>query len=150
VYSRKAPDRDDFCRTAKARFGTKVETVEELEPAVRAADVLVTATNAAGPALRAAMALGRDARQDGWNPMRSMLRPISAPSWWQSLIVNRSRGSLPLRGLTMSCLVTANQRRTFELGAIPELGGIVARRVARPQGINVFCESQGGFGDLIF
>ncbi len=148
VYSRKAANRDEFCRMAKSRFGVDAEAVDELEPAVHAADAVVVATNASAPVLKA------DWLSEGTHVSTAGIRhEVDAATYLRAQLVvvasrEQERGFVASEGTDNVLLRLIGEGR-LSWRSIPELGEIVAQRIARPQGIGIFRESQGGFGDLI-
>jgi ornithine cyclodeaminase len=148
VYSRQGTNRLNFCSTVKARFGLDAEPTEDVEAAVRTADVVLVATSASRPVL-----------QGAWLPDRvhvctaGIRCEIDQEAYLRAELVVVSSQEQEERFIAGPGIDNVLQRLTREgrldWRHIAELGQIVAGHRQRPAGITVFRESQGGFGDLI-
>jgi alanine dehydrogenase len=149
VYSRKAESRADFCLMAKSRLGIEAQPAAELEDAVRQADVLVVATSADAPVIRArwlaaqahVSTAGIRHEIDDETYLGAERVVVSSREQEQRFTADEGTDNVLLR------LVSEGKLRWNE---ISELGEIVSGQKPRPAGKTVFRESQGGFGDLIF
>jgi ornithine cyclodeaminase len=149
VSSRHTTSEQEFCEKARKRLGLDVHPVASLEEAVNHADVIVLATNAEGPAI-----------QFDW------LRP-------GTLVATAGiRCEIPEELYLEADMVVVGSKvhetdyvdevyashdntlvRLANSGRLPwervwELGDVLNRAVTVPDGITVFRESQGGFGDV--
>lgn len=145
AYSRQSQHRADFVRAA-GRFGVEVEPLEAAQAAIRQADVVVLATSASEPVLRGdwlkpdahVATCGIRCEIDDVAYLRAQLVVVSSREQEQRYIAQATDNTL---------LRLANEGR-LRWADIAELGEVVAGRAERPDGITVFRESQGGFGDL--
>ena len=151
VSSRDSQRRQKFCDEAGQQLGIEVNPVENPEQAVRGMDVVLTATNSLTPIF-----------SEEWvNPgthVSSMGKPtelsralhlkanrIVVGSQEQERNYNDRSAALPLVELTAEGKLSWSR--------IPELGELVTGRVvgrASRDEINIFRESQGGYGDVAF
>jgi ornithine cyclodeaminase/alanine dehydrogenase-like protein (mu-crystallin family) len=151
VSSRDPERRQKFCDEAAQMLGISVRGVDDPEQAVRAMDVVLTATNSLTP-------IFPESWVEPGTHVSSMGKPtelsrdlhlkanrIVVGSQEQERNYNDRSAALPLVELT------AEGRLSWS--RIPELGELVTGRVvgrASPDEINIFRESQGGYGDVIF
>jgi alanine dehydrogenase len=151
VSSRDPQRRKNFCEEAAQQLGIKVSPVESPEQAVRGMDVILTATNSLAPVFP-------ESWVDPGTHVSSMGKPtelsrglhlkasrIVVGSQEQERNYNDRSAALPLVELTAEGKLSWSR--------IPELGELVTGRVigrANREEINVFRESQGGYGDMIF
>jgi ornithine cyclodeaminase/alanine dehydrogenase-like protein (mu-crystallin family) len=151
VSSRDEQRRRKFCAEAEQRLSVNVRPVETPEQAVRGMDVILTATNSLTPIF-----------PENWvEPgahVSSMGKPtvlgrglymkvdrIVVGSQEQERNYNDRSAALPLVELTAEGKLSWSR--------IPELGELITGRVpgrAHGREINIFRESQGGFGDMAF
>src|SRR4029077_17873002 len=140
-----------FCDEAAQLLGITVHGVDDPEQAVRGMDVILTATNSLSP-------IFPESWVDPGTHVSSMGKPselsrglhlkanrIIVGSQEQERNYNDRSAALPLVELI------AEGRLSWS--RIPELGELVTGRVvggASPDEINIFRESQGGYGDVIF
>ena len=150
VYSRNAERRIDFCARASKVLGQEVRPAESPEEAIKGTDIVLLATSSHEPVIKP------DWLEPGMNV--NSMGPISEldPDVMviaDPLVVGSkdaevsnyydTRASLPLKSLLES--------GRLQWDAVLELGEVVTRsRPARTGSdqINVFHESQGGFGDV--
>jgi alanine dehydrogenase len=148
VCSRKVESRENFCSMTRDRLELQAEPMENTEYAVRQADVVVVATNAEVPVLSGSW-LAEDSHVttagirheiDDETYLRAKLVVVGSREQEERFMADAGTDNVLLR------LLSAGKLRWHD---IPELGKIVSGEKARPTGITVFRESQGGFGDLI-
>ena len=151
VSSRDPERRQKFCDEAAHLLSISVRGVDHPEQAVRGMDVILTATNSLSP-------IFPESWVEPGTHVSSMGKPtelsrdlhlkadrIVVGSQEQERNYNDRSAALPLVELT------AEGRLSWS--RIPELGELVTGRVvgrASPDEINIFRESQGGYGDVIF
>ena len=151
VSSRDAARRKNFCEEAAQRLGITVRGVDNPEQAVRGMDVVLTATNALTP-------IFPEDWVDPGTHVSSMGKPtelsrglhlkahrIVVGSQEQERNYNDKSAALPLVELTAEGKLSWSR--------IPELGELVAGLVPGRENreeINIFRESQGGYGDIAF
>jgi ornithine cyclodeaminase/alanine dehydrogenase-like protein (mu-crystallin family) len=151
VSSRDPERRKKFCDEAAQQVGIKVQGVDNPERAVRGMDVVLTATNSLTPIFP------EDWVEPGAH-VSSMGKPtelsrglhlkasrIVVGSQEQERNYSNSSVALPLVELTAEGKLSWSR--------IPELGELVTGRVPGRQSrdeINIFRESQGGYGDIAF
>ncbi len=151
VSSRDATRRKIFCDEAVQRLGITVRGVDSPEQAVRGMDVVVTATNSLTPIFP------EDWVEPGTH-VSSMGKPtelsrglhlkaqrIVVGSQEQERNYNDKSAALPLVELTAEGKLSWSR--------IPELGELVAGQMPGRESrdeINIFRESQGGYGDMAF
>ena len=151
VSSRDAQRRKTFCAEASRLLDIQVRTVENPEEAVRGMDVVFTATNSSIPVF------AEDWVEPGAH-VSSMGKPTELS---RGLLLKANRivvGSLEQernyhdRSAPIPLLeLTAEGKLSWS--GICQLGDVVTGRVsgrASREEINVFRESQGGFGDVAF
>ncbi|MGE5216123.1 MAG: ornithine cyclodeaminase family protein [Chloroflexota bacterium] len=151
VSSRDAERRKKFCADGEKVLGINMRGVDHPEQAVRGMDVILTATNSLTPVFSAEWV-------EPGTHVSSMGKPtelsrglhlkadrIVVGSQEQERNYNDRSAALPLVELTAEGKLSWSR--------IPELGelvtGQVSGRGSRDE-INVFRESQGGYGDVIF
>jgi ornithine cyclodeaminase/alanine dehydrogenase-like protein (mu-crystallin family) len=151
VSSRDPQRRQKFCDEAAQLLGIKVNPVEKPEQAVRGMDVVLTATNSLTP-------IFPEEWVEPGTHVSSMGKPtelsrglhlkahrIVVGSQEQERNYNDRSAALPLVELTAEGKLSWSR--------IPELGelvtGQVPGRTSREE-INIFRESQGGYGDVAF
>ena len=151
VSSRDPQRRKNFCADITQQLGIDARSVDNPEEAVRGMDVILTATNSLTPIFP------EDWVQPGTH-VSSMGKPtelsrglhlkanrIVVGSQEQERNYNDRSAALPLVELT------AEGRLSWS--RIPELGELVTGRVRGRESrdeINIFRESQGGYGDIAF
>ena len=151
VSSRDPERRKKFCDEAAQQVGIKVQGVDNPEQAVRGMDVVLTATNSLTPIFP------EDWVEPGAH-VSSMGKPtelsrglhlkasrIVVGSQEQERNYSNSSVALPLVELTAEGKLSWSR--------IPELGELVTGRVRGRESrdeINIFRESQGGYGDIAF
>lgn len=151
VSSRDPQRRQNFCDEAAQQLGIKVNPADNPERAVRGMDIILTATNSL-------TAVFPESWVDPGTHVSSMGKPtelsrglylkanrIVVGSQEQERNYNDRSAALPLVELTA--------QGNLSWSRIPELGELVSGRVvgrANREEINVFRESQGGYGDIIF
>jgi ornithine cyclodeaminase/alanine dehydrogenase-like protein (mu-crystallin family) len=148
VCSRKEESRQNFCSLARRRFEIQGEPVENIEHAVRQADVVVVATSAEGPVLRGSWltehthvtTAGIRHEIDDATYVRAKLVVVGSQEQEERFMADAGTDNVLLRLLSEGKL---------HWREIPELGKIISGEIAQPQGISVFRESQGGFADLV-
>ncbi len=151
VSSRDPQRRKTFCAEGEKLLGIKVEGVDKPEAAVRGMDVILTATNSLAP-------IFPEEWVDPGTHVSSMGKPtelsrglhlkagrIVVGSQEQERNYNDRSAALPLVELTAEGKLSWSR--------IPELGelvtGQISGRASRDE-INIFRESQGGYGDVSF
>jgi alanine dehydrogenase len=151
VSSRDVERRKRFCADAGRRLGIDVRPVDNAEEAVRGMDVVLTATNSLTP-------ICPEAWVEAGTHISSMGKPtelsrglhlradrIVVGSQEQERNYNDRSAALPLVELVAEGKLSWSR--------IPELGEVVtggaAGRTSSDE-INIFRESQGGYGDIIF
>jgi len=151
VSSRDPQRRRKFCDEAAQLLGMNVRPIENPEEAVRGMDVVLTATNALTP-------IFPEEWVEPGTHVSSMGKPtelsrglhlkanrIVVGSQEQERNYNDRSAALPLVELTAEGKLSWSR--------IPELGELVTGRVpgrANREEINIFRESQGGYGDMAF
>ena len=151
VSSRDPQRRKNFCADITQQLGVEARSVDNPEEAVRGMDVVLTATNSLTPVFP------EDWVEPGTH-VSSMGKPtelsrglhlkanrIVVGSQEQERNYNDRSAALPLVELT------AEGRLSWS--RIPELGELVTGRVRGRESrdeINIFRESQGGYGDIAF
>ena len=151
VSSRDPERRKKFCAEAAQELGIKVQGVDNPEQAVRGMDVVLTATNSLTPIFP------EDWVEPGTH-VSSMGKPtelshglhlkanrIVVGSQEQERNYSNSSVALPL--------VELSAEGKLSWSRIPELGELISRRVPgrdSREEINIFRESQGGYGDIAF
>jgi ornithine cyclodeaminase len=151
VSSRDPQRRQNFCDEAAQQLGIKVSPADNPEQAVRSMDVILTATNSLTPVFA-------ESWVDPGTHVSSMGKPtelsrglylkasrIVVGSQEQERNYNDRSAALPLVELTAQGKLSWSR--------VPELGELVAGWVvgrANREEINIFRESQGGYGDMIF
>jgi len=151
VSSRDPERRRKFCDEAAQLLGVKVNPVEKPEQAVRGMDVILTATNSLTP-------IFPEDWVDPGTHVSSMGKPtelsrglhlkairIVVGSQEQERNYDDRSAALPLVELTAEGKLSWSR--------IPELGELVTGQVpgrASREEINIFRESQGGYGDVAF
>jgi ornithine cyclodeaminase/alanine dehydrogenase-like protein (mu-crystallin family) len=151
VSSRDPERRKKFCDEATQQLGIKVQGVDNPEQAVRGMDVILTATNSLTP-------IFPESWVESGTHLSSMGKPtelsrglhlkanrIVVGSQEQERNYSNSSVALPLVELTAEGKLSWSR--------IPELGEVVIGRVPGRESrdeINIFRESQGGYGDIAF
>jgi ornithine cyclodeaminase/alanine dehydrogenase-like protein (mu-crystallin family) len=151
VSSRDPQRRKKFCDEGAELLGIRVRGVDDPEHAVRGMDVILTATNSLSP-------IFPEDWVDPGTHVSSMGKPtelsrglhlkanqIVVGSQEQERNYGDRSAALPLVELTAEGKLSWSR--------IPELGELVAGRTrgrTRPDEINIFRESQGGYGDVAF
>jgi alanine dehydrogenase len=151
VSSRDPERRKKFCAEAVQQLGIEARPVENPEEAVRGMDVVLTATNSL-------VAIFPESWVEPGTHVSSMGKPtelsrglhlkaarIVVGSQEQERNYNDRAAALPLVELTGEGKLSWSR--------IPELGDLVIGRVpgrANREEINIFRESQGGYGDIAF
>lgn len=151
VSSRDPERRKKFCDEAVQQLGIKVQGVDNPEQAVRGMDVVLTATNSLTP-------IFPESWVESGTHVSSMGKPtelshglhlkasrIVVGSQEQERNYSNSSVALPLVELTAEGKLSWSR--------IPELGELVSGRVPGRESrdeINIFRESQGGYGDIAF
>ena len=151
VSSRDPERRKKFCDEAVQQLGIKVQGVDNPEQAVRSMDVVLTATNSLTP-------IFPESWVESGTHVSSMGKPtelshglhlkasrIVVGSQEQERNYSNSSVALPLVELTAEGKLSWSR--------IPELGELVSGRVPGRESrdeINIFRESQGGYGDIAF
>jgi len=151
VSSRDPERRKKFCAEAAQELGIKVQGVDNPEQAVRGMDVVLTATNSLTPIFP------EDWVEPGTH-VSSMGKPtelshglhlkanrIVVGSQEQERNYSNSSVALPL--------VELSAEGKLSWSRIPELGELISGRVPgrdSREEINIFRESQGGYGDIAF
>src|SRR4029077_3767412 len=150
--SRRYPERKKkFCDEAEQQLGIKVQGVDNPEQAVRGMEVVLTATNSLTP-------IFPESWVESGTHVSSMGKPtelshglhlkasrIVVGSQEQERNYSNSSVALPLVELTAEGKLSWSR--------IPELGELVSGRVPGRESrdeINIFRESQGGYGDIAF
>ncbi|HWX76015.1 MAG TPA: ornithine cyclodeaminase family protein [Candidatus Acidoferrales bacterium] len=151
VSSRDPERRKKFCDEAVQQLGIKVQGVDNPEQAVRGMEVVLTATNSLTP-------IFPESWVESGTHVSSMGKPtelshglhlkasrIVVGSQEQERNYSNSSVALPLVELTAEGKLSWSR--------IPELGELVSGRVPGRESrdeINIFRESQGGYGDIAF
>ncbi len=151
VSSRDPERRKNFCTDVGQQLGIEARPVENPEDAVRGMDVVLTATNSLTP-------IFPESWVEPGTHVSSMGKPtelsrglhlkahrIVVGSQEQERNYNDRAAALPLVELTAEGKLSWSR--------IPELGELVTGRVAGRESreeINIFRESQGGYGDIAF
>ena len=151
VSSRDPERRKKFCAEAGQQLGIEARPVQNPEEAVRGMDVVLTATNSLTP-------IFPESWVEPGTHVSSMGKPtelsrglhlkanrIVVGSQEQERNYNDRSAALPLVELTAEGKLSWSR--------IPELGELVTGRVPGREGreeINIFRESQGGYGDIAF
>jgi alanine dehydrogenase len=151
VSSRDPQRRQKFCDEAAQQLGIKVQGVDNPEQAVRGMDVVLTATNSLTP-------IFPESWVEPGTHVSSMGKPtelsrglhlkanrIVVGSQEQERNYGDRSAALPLVELTAEGKLSWSR--------IPELGELVTGRVPGRESrdeINIFRESQGGYGDIAF
>jgi len=151
VSSRDPERRKKFCDEATQQLSVKVQGVDNPEQAVRGMDVVLTATNSLTP-------IFPESWVESGTHVSSMGKPtelsrglhlkasqIVVGSQEQERNYSTSSAALPLVELTAEGKLSWSR--------IPELGELVTGRIPGRQSrdeINIFRESQGGYGDIAF
>jgi alanine dehydrogenase len=151
VSSRDPERRKKFCDEAVQQLGIGVQGVDNPEQAVRGMDVVLTATNSLTP-------IFPESWVESGTHVSSMGKPtelshglhlkasrIVVGSQEQERNYSNSSVALPLVELTAEGKLSWSR--------IPELGELVSGRVPGRESrdeINIFRESQGGYGDIAF
>jgi ornithine cyclodeaminase len=146
VYSPTGAHRRRFADEAGERLGVSAEATDDPRLAVEDADAVLVVTNSRSPALQGAWlkpsahvtAVGVRTEVDEDVFLRASL--IVTTSKVQEMNIHDMREDWPLVRLTRSGRLT--------LDSVAELGDVVAGRIARPDGITVFRDAQGGFSDI--
>jgi ornithine cyclodeaminase/alanine dehydrogenase-like protein (mu-crystallin family) len=151
VSSRDPERRKNFCAEGEKLLGITVRGVETPEQAVRGMDVILTATNSLTP-------IFPEEWVEAGTHVSSMGKPtelsrglhlradrIVVGSQEQERNYGDRSAALPLVELIAEGKLSWSR--------IPELGELVSRKVtgrAKRDEINIFRESQGGYGDMAF
>src|SRR5437667_5145605 len=151
VSSRDPERRKNFCAEVMQQVEVKALSAENPEEAVRGMDVILTATNSLTP-------IFSESWVEPGTHVSSMGKPtelsrglhlkanrIVVGSQEQERNYNDRSAALPLVELTAEGKLSWSR--------IPELGELVSGRVPGREGreeINIFRESQGGYGDIAF
>ena len=151
VSSRDPERRKRFCAEVAQQLGVAARSVENPEEAVRGMDVILTATNSLSP-------IFPESWVEPGTHVSSMGKPtelsrdlhlkadrIVVGSQEQERNYNDRSAALPLVELTAA--------GKLSWSGIPELGDLVSGRVRgrdSREEINIFRESQGGYGDIAF
>lgn len=146
VFSPTAEHRARFADRASESLSVPVTPVNEPQEAVESADIVLVATNATAPALQGAwLAPGTHVAAIG--DRRELDEEVFTRA---DLLVTTSRvQEMNVHGLSDAWpLVRLTQAGKVNWDDVIELGEVVAGRVARPRGISVLREAQGGFGDV--
>ena len=151
VSSRDPERRQKFCEQAGQQLGIKVNSADNPEQAVRGMDVILTATNSLTPIFPESW-VGPGTHVSSMGKPTELSRDlflkadrIVVGSQEQERNYNDRSAALPLVELTAEGKLSWSR--------IPELGELVTGRVpgrANRDEINIFRESQGGYGDMIF
>ena len=151
VSSRDPERRKKFCAEAAQELGIKVQGVDNPEQAVRGMDVVLTATNSLTPIFP------EDWVEPGTH-VSSMGKPTELS---HGLHLNANRIVVGSQEQERNYSTSAEALPLVELSAegklswsrIPELGELISGRVPGRENreeINIFRESQGGYGDIAF
>jgi ornithine cyclodeaminase/alanine dehydrogenase-like protein (mu-crystallin family) len=151
VSSRDPERRKKFCEEGERLLGVNVRGVDKPEQAVRGMDVVLTATNSLTP-------LFPEEWVESGTHVSSMGKPtelgrglhlkaqrIVVGSQEQERNYNDRSAALPLVELTAEGKLSWS--RIAELGEL--VSGLAPGRTSRDE-INIFRESQGGYGDIVF
>ncbi len=146
VYSPTAEHRARFAADARERLGVSAEAADDPRRAVEEADAVLVVTNSATPALQGAWlkpsacvaGVGVRTELDEEVFLRASL--IVTTSRVQEMNVHDTSDEWPLVRLTRD--------GKLDWDCVVELGDVLAGRVARPEGITVFRDAQGGFSDI--
>ena len=146
VYSPTKEHREGFAAEAGARLGVSAEAADDPRQAVEEADAVLVVTNSATPALQGAWlkpatfvaGVGARTELDDEVFLRASLIVTTAKA--QEMNVHDSSSDWPLVRLT--------QDGRLDWDCVAELGAVLAGRIARPEGITVFRDAQGGFSDV--
>jgi ornithine cyclodeaminase/alanine dehydrogenase-like protein (mu-crystallin family) len=151
VSSRDVGRRQTFCDEAARQLGIRVHSVANAEQAVRGMDVVLTATNSLTPVFSAEWvepgthlsSMGKPTEMS--RELHLKADRIVVGSQEQERNYNDRSAALPLVELTAEGKLSWSR--------IAELGELVVGRVrgrSSEKEINIFRESQGGYGDVIF
>ena len=151
VSSRDPERRENFCAEVKQQLGIEARSAENPEQAVRGMDVILTATNSLTP-------IFPESWVEPGTHISSMGKPtelsrglhlkanrIVVGSQEQERNYGDKSAALPLVALAAEGKLSWSR--------IPELGELVTGRVRGRESreeINIFRESQGGYGDIAF
>jgi ornithine cyclodeaminase/alanine dehydrogenase-like protein (mu-crystallin family) len=151
ISSRDPERRKKFCAEVAQQLGVEARSAENPEEAVRGMDVVLSATNSLTP-------IFSESWVEPGTHVSSMGKPtelsrglhlkadrIVVGSQEQERNYNDRSAALPLVELIAAGKLSWSR--------IPELGELVVRRVpgrANREEINIFRESQGGYGDIAF
>jgi ornithine cyclodeaminase/alanine dehydrogenase-like protein (mu-crystallin family) len=150
VYSRSPANREAFARAASDKLRISVEPAMSVEQAIDAADLVLVSTNSPAAALlgrwlrqgQAVFGVGRPNELDDEAYLRASL--ISVTSKTHELGYYDTKLDQPLIRL-------ARQEGKIDWNSVVEFGDIVCGKSSAPDlsdGIVVFRDSQGGYGDL--
>ena len=150
VYSRSPANREAFARAASDKLRISVEPAMSAEQAIDAADLVLVSTNSPAAALlgrwlrqgQAVFGVGRPNEFDDEAYLRASL--ISVTSKTHELGYYDTKLDQPLIRL-------ARQEGKIDWNSVVEFGDIVCGKSSAPDlsdGIVVFRDSQGGYGDL--
>lgn len=146
VYSRDPGHRARFAADQSEALGLPVRACDQPEAAVEGAQIVLVITNSEVAALRGAW-LAPDAlvtaagvRTEVDEDVFTRAQLIVTTSKIQEMNIHEMDDAWPL--------VRATRSGKVSWDAVAELGDVVAGRVQRPNGICVFREAQGGFGDI--
>jgi ornithine cyclodeaminase/alanine dehydrogenase-like protein (mu-crystallin family) len=151
VSSRDPARRKKFCAEGEKLLGISVRGVDNPEQAVRGMDVILTATNSLTPifpedwveAGTHVSSMGKPTELSRGLHLKA--QRIVVGSQEQERNYGDRSAALPLVELTAEGKLSWSQ--------IPELGELVTGQVVgrrKPDEINIFRESQGGYGDMAF
>jgi ornithine cyclodeaminase/alanine dehydrogenase-like protein (mu-crystallin family) len=151
VSSRDSQRRKKFCEEGEQLLGVTVRGVDSAEQAVRGMDVVLTATNSLTPIFPEewvepgthVSSMGKPTELSRGLHLRAQRTVVGSQE--QERNYNDKSAALPLVELTAEGQLSWSR--------IPELGELVAGlapgRESRDE-INIFRESQGGYGDMVF
>ncbi|MBM4262296.1 MAG: ornithine cyclodeaminase family protein [Deltaproteobacteria bacterium] len=151
VSSRDPERRKKFCEEGEKRLGISVRGVDKPEQAVRGMDVILTATNSLTPIFPADW-VEAGTHVSSMGKPTEMSRELHLKAARTVVGSQEQEREYPDKSAMLPLLELVAEGK-LSWSRVPELGDVVcghaAGRASRDE-INVFRESQGGYGDIAF
>jgi ornithine cyclodeaminase/alanine dehydrogenase-like protein (mu-crystallin family) len=146
VYSPNQEHREAFAAKASRELGVVVRPVTDPRAAVEPAEVVITATSSAQPAVQGAW-LRRDAHVTSMGSRAELDDDVYLRA--ERIVTNAKVHELSVHDAQPWWpLIRLPREGRLNWDEIVELGQLTTGVVARPNGISVFRESRGGFDDV--
>jgi ornithine cyclodeaminase/alanine dehydrogenase-like protein (mu-crystallin family) len=146
VYSRTAERREGFVDDMRARVSADIAAVDDPRAALEGADIVLVSTSSSTPVLKAewldaethVSSAGRPSELHEDVYLRAQTVVVSIKAHEESYFDKSIDNVLP----------RLSREGRLDWSGLPELGDVLMGRVPSRQGISVFREAQGGFGDV--